>query len=75
MRLLETVALEMHSEAQRLAPADREQASRIFEGINRMNRRRNLVAADKQARDRVMQGGQLKPYNSMIDQIEKYILG
>jgi hypothetical protein len=75
MRLLETVALEMHSEAQRLAPADREQASRIFEGINRMNRRRNLAASDKQARDRVMQGGQLKPYNSMIDQIEKYILG
>lgn len=74
LRLLERVALEMHSEAQRLSPKDREIASRIFDGIARMNRRRNLVASDKQARERMMQGGQLKPYNSMVDQIERYIL-
>lgn len=74
LRLLETLALEMHTEAQRLSPKDREVASRIFEGIDRMNRRRNLAATDKQARERVMVGNQLKPYNSIIDQIERYIL-
>ena len=74
LRLLEALALEMHTEAQRLSPKDREVASRIFDGIERMNRRRNLVAADKHARERSMAGGQLRPYNSIIDQIEKYIL-
>lgn len=74
LRLLETVALEMHAEAQRLAPKDREVASRIFDGIERMNRRRNLVAADKQAKERVSLNGQIRPYNSVVDQIERYIL-
>jgi len=74
LRLLERVALEMHAEAQRLSPKDREIASRIFDGIARMNRRRNLVASDKQARERMMQGGQIRPYNSMVDQIERYML-
>ena len=74
LRLLERVALEMHSESQRLQPKDREVASRIFDGIARMNRRRNLVATDKQERERVMANGQIKPYNSIVDQIERYIL-
>lgn len=74
LRLLEVLALEMHTEAQRLSPKDREIASRIFDGIERMNRRRNLMASDKAARERVSANGQLKPYNSIVDQIERYIL-
>lgn len=74
LRLLEAVALEMHAEAQRLDPKDREIASRIFEGIERMNRRRNLIGAHKAARERVQANGVVKPYNSIVDQIEKYVL-
>lgn len=75
LRLLEAVALEMHSEAQRLDPKDREVASRIFDGIERMNRRRNLVASERNARNRMMQGNQVKAYNSIVNQIEQYVLG
>jgi len=75
LRLLETLALEMHAEAQRLDPKDRELASRIFDGIERLNRRRNLVGAEKAARGRSMQGNQIKAYNSMVNQIEEYVVG
>lgn len=75
LRLLETLALEMHSEAQRLDPKDREVASRIFDGIERLNRRRNLVGSEKQARARMMQGNQIKAYNSIVNQIEEYVMG
>jgi hypothetical protein len=75
LRLLEMVALEIYAEAMRIKPGDHVNPSGIFERIMHLNRRRNLAAAERYAAKRIADAaGHLKPYTSMVDIIERYIL-
>lgn len=72
LRAFEGLALDVYHHAQKLEPRT-EVRSALFDNILNMNRRRNLTATNKWLRDRTQDGGEIKPYVSMVDEIERFV--
>lgn len=73
-RLLESLALCVYEHSQKLAPRT-EHHSRMFDELLNMNRRRNLVSTNKWLKDRTQDGDEIKPYISIVDDIERFVAG
>ena len=74
-RTLEMLAMEMHDNAMTMKPEEVRAASSIFDQLRSLNRARNSVVAERMERLRVTSGGQVKAYRSIVDEIEKYVIG
>lgn len=72
LRMFENLALEMYIHAQKLSPRT-EQHSALFDSLLNMNRRRNLTATNKWMKLRTHEGEEIKPYISIVDEIERFI--
>lgn len=72
LQLFENLALEMYEHAQRLEPRT-EHRSALFDSLLNMNRRRNLIATNKWLHDRTQDGQEIKPYISIVADIERFV--
>lgn len=72
LRGFESLALEVYEHAQRLEPRT-EVRSALFDNLLNMNRRRNLTSTNKWLRDRTQDGSEIKPYVSLVDEIERTV--
>jgi hypothetical protein len=73
-RLLECLAVEVYSTVKAIMPMA-DDRSALMDRLLGMNRRRNLGATNKWIADRALDArGVLKPYESIVDKIEKYVL-
>lgn len=70
LRAFEALALEVYRVAKRLEPRP-EVKSSIFDSLVEMSRRRNLVATNKYLHDMNTTDNQLRPYVSIVDDIER----
>lgn len=73
LRALESIALSMYRHAMDLNPATQE-TSKIFDALVRMNRNRNIKSTNKWLKERVSEMEEYKPYISIVDDIERYIV-
>ncbi|MBW6072684.1 hypothetical protein KZ856_37545, partial [Pseudomonas aeruginosa] len=73
LRLFEALAIEVYELAKKLEPRE-DVRSQIFDSLVAMNRRRNLASTNKWLQARSEVEGKLKPYVSIVDQIERYIV-
>lgn len=69
LRAFEALALVVYRVAKKLEPRP-ELKSNIFDNLVEMSRRRNLMATNKSLRAMDDRDGQLKPYLSIVDDIE-----
>lgn len=74
LRLFERLALEVYTHAQKLEPRT-DKRSALFDALLNMNRRRNLVATNKWLKSRTQDGEEIKPYVSIVDEIERFVAG
>lgn len=75
-RTFELLALDMHDVAQTMQPHQVKEADGIFERLRNLNRSRNPVMAERMERQRMTtRDGRIRPYISLVDQIEKYVIG
>lgn len=72
LQMFENLALEMYEHAQRLEPRT-EQRSALFDSLLNMNRRRNLISTNKWMRERTHDGQEIKPYVSIVADIERFV--
>lgn len=72
LRLFENLALEVYEHSQKLEPRT-EARSALFESLLNMNRRRNLVSTNKWLKQRTNEGSVIKPYISIVDEIERFV--
>lgn len=72
LRLFENLALEVYQHAQKLEPRT-EHRSALFDSLLNMNRRRNLVSTNKWLQQRTQDGSEIKPYVSIVDEIERFV--
>lgn len=72
LRLFENLALEVYQHAQRLEPRT-EVRSALFDSLLNMNRRRNLVSTNKWIKARTESGDEIRPYVSIVDEIERFV--
>lgn len=73
-RKFEAVAMELYRMAKHFEPQEKS-GSGIRDRLTEMNRRRNPLAVEKKLRSRLMdEDGNLKPYVSIVDRIEKEML-
>lgn len=73
-RMLEAVAMELHYAVQKLQPVEVPTSS-MREAILSMNRRRNPGATNAMQRRVTEEDGEVRPYVSIVDEIENYLLG
>lgn len=73
LRMFEALALEVYQTAKRLEPKASQVHGGIFDSFIEMSRRRNLVATNKFLKAQLETDGQLKPYISIVDDIEANI--
>ena len=73
LRAFEALAVEVYELAKKLEPRE-DVRSKIFDSLVEMNRRRNLTSTNKWLRERSETDGKLKPYVSIVDQIERYVV-
>lgn len=73
LRALESIALSMYKHAMDLNPTTKE-TSRIFDALVQMNRNRNITSTNKWLKERVTEMGEYKPYLSIVDEIERYVV-
>lgn len=74
LRMFEALALEVHVLAKKLEPKEDLQ-SRVFDELISMSRRRNLTGTNKWLRQKAeREAGVLKPYVSVVDEIERYVV-
>lgn len=73
-RMLEAVAIAIHYDVQKMRPTV-QSSSALQEAIMGLNRRRNLGVVDALNRKKVEEEGQIKPYVSIVDDLEEYLLG
>ncbi|AEH03529.1 hypothetical protein AVT69_gp104 [Pseudomonas phage PhiPA3] len=73
LRLFEDLALEVHGLAKKLEPAGRN-SSHVFDSLLMMARKRNLTATNRYFDGLQKNDGQLKPYVSIVDDIERYVV-
>lgn len=75
MRMFEAVAMDIYSTAKFYEPEEK-RGDELRDLIMMMNRRRNPVGTERFLRDKITgEGGELKPYVSIVDRIEEYLLG
>lgn len=72
LRSFEALALEVYRTAKKLEPRPELQSS-IFDNLVEMSRRRNLMATNRSLRAMDERDGNLKPYVSIVDDIERHI--
>lgn len=72
LRAFEALALEVYRVAKKLEPRP-EIKSSIFDSFVEMSRRRNLISTNRFLEGMNNQGGDLKPYVSIVDDIERYV--
>lgn len=72
LRAFEALALEVYRVAKRLEPRS-EVKSSIFDAMVEMSRRRNLIATNRFLTSTIEKDGELKPYVSIVDEIERYM--
>lgn len=72
LRAFESLALEVYEHAQKLEPRT-EVRSALFDNLLNMNRRRNLTSTNKWLRDRTQEGEVIRPYISIVDEIERHV--
>lgn len=72
LRQFEALALEVYQTAKRLEPRTKNaQGGGIFDGFIEMSRRRNLIATNRFLKEQTQANGELKPYLSIVDEIER----
>lgn len=72
LRMFEALALEVYHYAQKLEPRT-EHRSALFDSLLNMNRRRNLVSTNKWLQQRTSDGTEIRPYVSIVDDIERFV--
>ena len=74
LRMLESLAIEVYVIAKKLEPNESVR-SKIIDSLISMNRSRNLVSTNRWLRDRNrdQRTKEIKPYDSIVDKIERYI--
>lgn len=72
LRAFESLALEVYRVAKRLEPRA-EVRSSIFDSFVEMSRRRNLMATNKYVTSLDARENELRPYVSIVDDIERYM--
>lgn len=70
LRMFEALALEVYQTAKRLEPRAETLRGGIFDSFVQMSRRRNLIATNKFLKAQTEQDGQIRPYISIVDDIE-----
>lgn len=70
LRMFEALALEVYRTAKLLEPKASQVHGGIFDSFIEMSRRRNLVATNKFLKAQLENDGQLRPYVSIVDDIE-----
>lgn len=71
LRMFEALALEVYQTAKRLEPKAETLSGGIFDSFVQMSRRRNLIATNKFLKSQTEHDGQIKPYISIVDEIER----
>lgn len=72
-RAFESIAITIYAHALRLEPKATV-ASEIFNNLVSMNRSRNLTATNKWLNERNKTKGELNPYVSVVDQLERFVV-
>lgn len=72
-RAFESIAITIYAHALRLEPKATV-ASEIFNNLVSMNRSRNLTATNKWLNERNKTKGELNPYISVVDQLERFVV-
>lgn len=72
-RMFEALALEVYQTAKRLEPKAEKLQGGVFDSFIEMSRRRNLIATNKFLKSQNETDGQIKPYISIVDDIEANI--
>lgn len=72
LRAFEALALVVYRVAKKLEPRP-DLKSNVFDAFVEMSRRRNLIATNKSLSAMDDRDGQLKPYVSIVDTIERYV--
>lgn len=72
LRAFESLALEVYRVAKKLEPRPDVKSS-IFDNLVEMSRRRNLLATNRHLKALDDRDGQLKPYVSIVDDIERHL--
>lgn len=72
LRAFEALALEVYRVAKTLEPRPDVKSS-IFDNLVEMSRRRNLIATNRHLKALDDRDGQLKPYVSIVDDIERHM--
>lgn len=73
LRAFESIALSVYNHAMRISPETHE-TSTIFNALINMNRIRNLTGTNKWLSDRIKETVEFKPYVSIVDEIERYVV-
>lgn len=73
LRAFEAVALTTYNHAMRLNPVTQD-TGRLFNALVNMNRNRNLKSTNKWLNERIQEDKEFKPYVSIVDDIEFYVV-
>lgn len=72
-RALEAIAIEVYEISKKLEPKE-DLRNKLYDSLIAMNRTRNLVGTNKWLRDRLVENGKVRPYTSIVDEIERYVV-